>query len=49
MPTIEERLKALEEESIKQKKFQKKFDSITSLEVAQTENGRVSLRDNGNK
>ena len=49
MSTIEERLKALEEDNMKQKKFRKKFDSIASLEVAKTENGRVSLRDNDSK
>lgn len=49
MVTLEERVQTLEQDYIEQKKFRKKFDSIISLEVAPTENGRVSLRDNDSK
>jgi len=56
MATIDERLRTSEgqiavlmKDIAEQKKFRRKFDAIISLAVAKTDNGRVSLRDNGDK
>lgn len=44
---LEDQVKTLMEEDIKQKGFQGKFEGILSLEVSKTENGRIGLKDNG--